>query len=155
MLGYGNPGRQDDGLGPAVVAALEADDRPEVTLDADYQLNIEDAAALAEHDIVLFVDASVDAPAPFALNRIAAAQEIAFTSHTLSAEAVLAMCEEHFGASPEAWVLGIRGYAFEFVEELTPEAEENCRKAIGFIRELIQRWRNGHTVPAPSRRSDG
>lgn len=141
VLGYGNPGRQDDGLGPAAANGIEALGLSDVTVDVGYQLNIEDAAALAEHDIVLFVDASTNAPAPFTLSRIRAASEIAFSSHAVSPESVVAICKDHFGAPPEAWVLGIRGYAFEFTEGLTPQAQENLEQAVAFAQSLIRTWK--------------
>ena len=66
IIGYGNPGRQDDGLGPAIANTVASWALSNVTTDDPYQLNIEDAAALAEHELVVFVDASVDAPEPYA-----------------------------------------------------------------------------------------
>ena len=141
VLGYGNPGRQDDGLGPAVAERIEALGLPDVTVDADYQLNIEDGATLAEHDVVLFVDASKDAPAPYAIEPVAAASEIAFTSHSVSPDSILAICEEHFGASPKAWTLGIRGYEWEMAEGMTPQAEENLEAAVAFVQSWIRTWR--------------
>jgi len=137
VLGYGNPGRQDDGLGPAMAARLEALGLPGVTTDADYQLNVEDGADLAEYEAVVFVDASKTAPAPFTFERIAPATEITFTSHSVSPESVLAVAVEHFGRAPEAWVLGIRGYEFEFQEGLTPQAQANFDEAFSFIRSWI------------------
>ena len=144
VLGYGNPGRQDDGLGPAVAAAIEKWAPAGVTVDADYQLNIEDSAAAAEHDVVIFVDASVSGPEPFAMERIEPAAEISFSSHYVSPGSVLAACAEHFGARPEAWVLGIRGYAFEFVEGLTPKAQDNFEAATAFIETWIKAWKERH-----------
>ena len=141
VLGYGNPGRQDDGLGPALADAVDGLGLAGVTTDADYQLNIEDAAALAGHDIVLFVDASVDAAAPFTLTRIAPAPEITFTTHTVSPESVLAICDDHFGPPPEAWVLGVRGYSFELAEGLTPRARKNYEEALAFVQQLIREWK--------------
>ena len=141
MLGYGNPGRQDDGLGPAVAAAIEKTAMADVTAEADYQLNIEDSAAAAEHDVVIFVDASVSGPEPFAMERIEPAAEISFSSHSVSPASVLAACAEHFKSRPEAWVLGVRGYAFEFAEGLTPKAQENCEAAIAFIQTWIKAWK--------------
>lgn len=140
VLGYGNPGRQDDGLGAALVAALEKREAPGVTLDADYQLNIEDAAAMAEHDFVVFVDASLEGPAPFGFERVRPASEIAFTSHSVSPASVAAICEDSFGAAPETWVLGIRGYSFEFVEGLTPQAQKNLEDAVAFVERVIASW---------------
>ncbi len=141
ILGYGNPGRGDDGLGPAAVEKLESLALPGVTLDADYQLNIEDAAVMAEHDVVLFIDAGVDVRPPFTLRRVSSAPAIEFTSHSVSAESLLAICEDNFSASPEAWMMGIRGYDFEFDESLSPEARENLDKAVEFIPSLVKRWK--------------
>lgn len=141
ILGYGNPGRQDDGLGPAVAERIDALGLPGVTTDADYQLNIEDAATMARYGVVLFVDASIDAPEPYSLEKVSAATEIAFTSHSVSTSSLLAMCEEHFGGAPEAYVLGIRGHGFEFKEGLTPEGEQRLEEAVTFIQSLIRTWR--------------
>ncbi len=141
VLGYGNPGRQDDGLGPAAAERIEALGLPGVTVDADYQLNIEDAAAVAEHDAVVFVDASLSGPEPMQWRPLAAASEITFTSHSVSAESVLAASKRHFGATPEAWVLGIRGYAFEFAEGMTPKALANLEQAVAFLVSWIRAWK--------------
>jgi hydrogenase maturation protease len=138
ILGYGNPGRQDDGLGPAIAEAVEEWALPNVTADAAYQLNIEDATSLAEHDVVVFVDASVDAPEPYSLKRIEAAAEVTFTSHSVSPESVLALCEDHFNATPETYVLAVRGYAFELEEGLTPRACENMASALTCVQSLIR-----------------
>jgi len=149
ILGYGNPGRQDDGIGPAMATAIEKWVLPGVTVEVDYQLNIEHAAELAQHDIVLFVDADRDAPAPYVLKKIVSTEaesgkpdvrEIAFTSHSVSPKSVLAICDEHLGAAPEAWILGIRGYAYEFGEELTPQAQKNLEQALAYVQTLIDTW---------------
>ena len=69
IYGYGNPGRQDDGLGSALVEALEKwlppALRSRVVLDSNYQLNAEDALAISGHDTVIFVDAATGEGAPF------------------------------------------------------------------------------------------
>ena len=141
VLGYGNPGRQDDGLGPALASAIEALDLPNVTVDEGYQLNIEDAATLAEHDRVLFVDASMGSEEPYEFRRVDAAEIISFSTHAIGPESVLAICEESFSQRPEAWILAIRGYDFELGEGLTPQAEKNLEKALNFVQVQLQGWR--------------
>lgn len=141
VLGYGNPGRRDDGLGPALASAIEALALPGVSVEEAFQLNIEDAATLAAHDGALFVDASMASAEPFEFRRAAAAPSIAFTSHAVEPESVLAICEEHFDPAPEAWVLAIRGYDFSLGEGLTPQAERNLEDALSFVQDLLQRWR--------------
>lgn len=68
VYGYGNPGRRDDGLGPALVRELaargvadEAGPGARVVLESGYQLQVEDAALVAGFDAVIFADAEVGA----------------------------------------------------------------------------------------------
>jgi hydrogenase maturation protease len=137
VLGYGNPGRQDDGLGPAVATAIALQNWPHVTAYDNYQLNIEDALDVADHDVVWFVDAARAGPAPYSVSRLTAAPVIEFTSHLVRPEAVLAIARRYCNRSPPAFLLGIRGYEFEFVEQLTDAATRNMRAALAMISERI------------------
>lgn len=138
ILGYGNPGRRDDGLGPAFAERVASRAWAGVETDADYQLTVEDGAALAGREAVMFVDASCEGPEPFSFDRIGPSEEITFTTHSVSPESVLAIAEEHFGGAPEAWVLAIRGYEFDFREGLTPRAEINLEKAFEFVQTWVR-----------------
>jgi hydrogenase maturation protease len=142
--GYGNPGRGDDGLGPALIEALEraaaasSDSLPAPTLEASYQLEIEDAAALARHDVVVFVDAAMTGPAPFSFDRVVAQPPLAWSSHRVPPGALLALAAELFGKTVRAYVLGIRGYEFEgFREELSPGARHNLEQALAFVQRAM------------------
>ncbi len=105
---------------------------PHVTLEANYQLAPEDALQLAEHDVVLFVDATVapDATAPYAIAPVLPASEISFSSHALSMGSLLALCLRLYGRAPRAFALALPGYAFEVNAELSPRAGENLQQAI-------------------------
>lgn len=136
VIGYGNPGRLDDGLGPAFAAALETLVIPGVSVESAYQLTVEDAAAVAEHDVVLFVDAAVNGPEPFAFGRVEAGADIApgFTSHSLEPAALLALARELFDSRAEGYVLAVRGYEFdEFGERLSSGARTNLAAALDFV----------------------
>jgi hydrogenase maturation protease len=141
ILGYGNPGREDDGLGPEIVEELEKLRLPGLTLEADYQLSIEHAADLGQADKVIFVDAAVNGPEPFQLKRLEASRSIEFTSHALGPESVLAICEDTYQYRPEALLVGVRGYSFEFAEGLTERARQNRAVALELIKLLIDQWR--------------
>jgi hydrogenase maturation protease len=138
VLGYGNPGRQDDGLGPALAARIDELGWPNITSYDNYQLTIEDALEVAEHDIVWFVDAAKAGPSPYSVRDLSAASSIEFTSHIVSPEAVLAIACQYFGKSPTAFLLAVRGYQFEFVEELTSGAVDNLRAALAMLTGLIR-----------------
>lgn len=137
VLGYGNPGRQDDGLGPAAAAEIARLAWPRVSVQDNYQLVIEDAADIAEHDVVWFVDAARSGAEPYAIRRLAAVPDLEFTSHLLKAETLLAIVEQYYGRSPAAYLLGIRGYQFEFLEGLTERASVNLAEAVAAMRQKI------------------
>jgi hydrogenase maturation protease len=138
LIGYGNPGRLDDGLGPACAKAVEALGLPGVTVEANYQLNVEDAAQLAEHDVVVFVDASVSAREPFEIETIEPAGRISFTTHSVEPGSLLTMARDLYGEVPRAYMVAIRGYEFnEFEERLSERATENLSAAVRFLAETI------------------
>lgn len=140
VIGYGNPGRLDDGLGPALAARLEQLGLPNVSVDADYQLTVEDAASIAEHDVVIFADASVSGREPFFLDVVVPVEgDLSFSSHSLEPGAAVGMAHALFGAKTRAYALGIRGYEFnEFGEWLSERASSNLDAAIAFLEGALE-----------------
>lgn len=139
LIGYGNPGRLDDGLGPEFAAALEKMALPGVTVDSDYQLTVEDAAAVAEHEFVIFVDAAVNGREPFSFAKVIPKPALGFSSHSMQPDTLVALAEELFGVSPKAYTLGIRGYEFnEFSENISVAAQENLASALQFMAGLLK-----------------
>jgi len=65
VIGYGNPGRLDDGLGPAFADAIAGEPLSGVTVDSNYELTVEDSDAVSRHKVTIFVDASVNGREPF------------------------------------------------------------------------------------------
>jgi hydrogenase maturation protease len=139
LFGFGNPGRLDDGLGPALAARFETCPETNLTVDADYQLTVEDAAQVAEHDVVIFADAAVRGTAPFYFRRIRPEAEISFSTHSVSPAAVVALAQQMFGGRAAAFVLGIRGYEFnEFGERLSARARAHLADAEAFLRTAVR-----------------
>ena len=145
VLGYGNPGRRDDGVGPAIVEELARMGIPGVTAETDYQLSIEAAAELAEADKAVFVDAALEGLEPFQVRRLEPSPTISFSTHAFGPESVLAVCEQAFQRAPETLLVGVRGYEFDIAEGLSSGAQANSRAALEFITRLIQDWREGRT----------
>jgi hydrogenase maturation protease len=140
IYGYGNPGRQDDGLGVALVEQLEAWAQAEsivgLVFDTNYQLNAEDALGVAGSRAVVFVDAAREGTEPFAFHPLEPRGEISFSTHAMSPESVLALAAELYGARPPAWILAIRGHAWEPNEPPTAAALANLAAAC----EFLQTW---------------
>jgi len=149
VIGYGNPGRLDDGLGPAFAARVGALAIPDVTAEADYQLNVEEAAAVAQSEVVVFADASADAEEPFTLRPLEAEHGgLGFSSHSVSPAALLGLAQSLFGASPRAYVLAIRGYAYDaFGEGLSPRAQANLDAALDYLAPLLRGGMSARPLP--------
>ncbi len=138
LIGIGNPGRQDDGLGPACAGILERDAVSHLKVEANYQLSVEDAEEIARHRTVIFADAAVEGPEPFAFESVTPAVTGSFTSHILDPQTVMALARELFNAETEAWAMKIRGYVFdEFGENMSQRAEQNLAAAAAFIRNFV------------------
>ncbi|HJO94051.1 MAG TPA: hydrogenase maturation protease [Victivallales bacterium] len=139
IIGYGNPGRLDDGLGPALAEAIDDMHYPNVDIDCDYQLSVENAVDLTKHDIVIFADADVSGPEPFYLKTLQPSKSITFSSHSITAENLLALAHELFKKDIKAYALGIRGYEFnEYDERLSDKARNNLNNAIEFVKGCVK-----------------
>ncbi len=153
LYGFGNPARGDDGLGPALAAAIEELGIPDLTVDANYQLTVEDAAEIAGYDAVVFADAATQGPTPFWFSRIddttvaRAGSTLGWTSHSVSPVQVVALAHGMFASKVAAYTLGIRGYEFcELDEALSSQAIDNLTEAVTFARKALVERRFDHYV---------
>jgi len=106
LIGYGNPLRQDDGLGWHIAMAIEALDLPGLQVLAAQQLTQELAAPMALAEAVVFVDAAYGI-APLALkplhhNPQAPDPGPQTWSHQLTPQALLMLAGELYGHQPAA-----------------------------------------------------
>jgi hydrogenase maturation protease len=138
VLGIGNPGRRDDGLGAAAAERLKRRRYRNVTCDANYQLNIEDALACAGHDVVVFVDAGRGLRRPFTFTPVGPAAALPAMSHSLGPAAVLAVAAGLYGKRPEARLLAVRGRDFSVGEGLTRRAEGDLILALAFLEAFVK-----------------
>lgn len=153
VYGYGNPGRLDDGLGPALVDELAArgvgDD---VALETGYQLQVEDAALVAPFDLVIFADAHATCAPPFELRELAPCHCADFTTHSLAPEAVLALARDLYGSRARGFTLGIRGCHFDdYGERLSPLARRHLDAAADFLRQALRDGTGDLRCPSPGR----
>lgn len=141
FYGYGNPGRQDDGLGVIFVDRLEAwvkeQGIAQVGFDANYQLNIEDADTAAEYDVVIFVDASTEDIADFKLSQIEPSDKSSFSMHSVSPAFIVHLCQDMYHQKPGAFLVHIKGYEWALQEGLTPQAEANLSKVLTFFKNKL------------------
>jgi hydrogenase maturation protease len=138
LIGYGNPGRQDDGLGPAFADLAQTQLR-NITVQSNYQLTVEDAFDIQHYERVIFVDASLDEPQAFSFKPLATIEHEGLGSHTLSPNGVLSLCYTLYEKQPEAYILAIRGYHFdEYEERLSEQAQVNLNAAFDFLSDWFE-----------------
>ena len=140
IVGFGNPHRRDDGIGPYIVrqlkSALKDSDKigfislrhPEPSIVGELQ---------GVHQ-VLFVDATIKALSNgWQLNRIQPELEmLPYTTHHFTPPVILGMMKMLYGHSPPAWLLAVEGCDFGFGNRLTLTATKHARSAIS----AISRW---------------
>ena len=140
VYGYGNLGRKDDGLGVMCAEAIEKWAEEEkldwLDVDTNYQLNIEDADTISGYDEVYFVDASLEEIDNVEITEVDPSDaKIEFSMHAVSPSYVLHLCQKIFNKAPKTYLIHIKGYEWDFVEGLTPKAQENLEQAINWLQE--------------------
>jgi hydrogenase maturation protease len=138
LIGYGNPARGDDGLGPACARALAELALDGLDVRVDYQLSVDHALWIADARRVVFVDASVQPGAAYRFEAVARLPVGQLASHALRPGDVLALAELLYGATPRAHVMAITGYDFGAVREgLSGRAAAHLADATDFLRGWI------------------
>jgi hydrogenase maturation protease len=151
VLGYGNPDRQDDGVAWHVLHALairlglpapdsyEDEFPPNERLDFAFtlQLTPEMAEQIAPYERVCFVDAHTGSiAAEVQLVQVESQFQHSPFTHHLTAQSLLSMCQSLYGKIPQAALLSVRGYRFEFERELSKETAALVPEVV----EMIVGW---------------
>jgi hydrogenase maturation protease len=149
VFGWGNPSRGDDALGPTFIEraakALSREAAHQVEFLTDFQLQVEHALDLVGRHRVLFVDAArASSIQAFSVKTAHACQDIGYTSHALSPEFLLAVCNRVSGGrAPSATVLAIHGTEFDLGAPLSAEGEAHLGEAlrwfVGWVMEGTER----------------
>ena len=134
ILAWGNPGRLDDGLGPAFANIASDWALPDVTIDAQYQLQVEDAAMVSQAERVVFVDSYQGIlPGGFQWTPCNPSKEFEFTSHVLAPSAVMFLCQDLYGKTPAAELLLIQGDNWELSTGMSSAAQRRLDEALATL----------------------
>ena len=150
IIGYGNPQRRDDGLGPYVISLLEErlEGRPGIETLALHQLVPELVEDLKNAGRVLLVDAALEESPPGWQWRNVEPELISWPSlsHGVSPGVLLGLLLSLYERKPEMRLISIQGDDFEFGEGLSPEAEKRAHKVV----EEIVKFVSDNTAPLES-----
>ena len=143
VFAIGNESRGDDALGPLLLrqldgALIKSGLTGRFELIEEFQLQIEHAMDMKDRERVLFIDAGMDTPAPYAFYRVTRSAAPVLYSHALSPAALLKVYAQFYGeAPPDAFVLCIRGEQFELGEAPSELATANLDAALKFATQLL------------------
>ena len=141
IYGYGNPGREDDGLGIACTQKLEdwarRNEIKDFSFDMNYQLNIEDALEISQYDAVLFIDASTEPIEDFIISEVKASDKVNFTMHSASPSYIKYLCRQIYNIEPLVYLVHIKGYQWSMKEELSEKAASNLERTVTCLQELL------------------
>ena len=151
VFAWGNPARGDDALGPLFAEAIEALQLPDVECLTDFQLQVEHALDLQGRQRVLFVDASLSAPAPFGVQMLAPLHDESFSSHAMSPAAVLQVyCDVLKRPPPPAQLLAIQGVQWELGIAPSATARANLAAALAWAKHWLASDTAAGTAQAPT-----
>lgn len=138
IIGIGNCGRADDGLGWAFLDHI-AEELPEkFDCEYRYQLQVEDAELISHYPVVYFVDAHVDQyENGFVLAKCLPNATVGFTTHELDPETVVHLSKSIYNTLPQAFILGISGVDFQLKSGISDRGKENLSHALDFFDEKI------------------
>lgn len=139
LIAIGNSARSDDGLGWAFLDKLKESYFFEGETTYCYQLQVEDAEMISTFQKVIFVDASEEKlQNGFGWKKTIPQNDFTFTTHALTPEAVLFLCENLYKKTPEAYTLKIQGNHWELKTGLSKSATKNLEKALKHFEETIK-----------------
>ena len=154
VIGFGNVHRHDDGLGFVVInfvrerlgrPPLEAEDNGSGDLGHEidtlflHQLVPELAETVALYDLVIFVDAHVGTILdPIREENLIAGYDLTIVPHQLHPRTVLALTHQLYGRQTRGVLLSIRGYDFDFGEELSAQTAALVPAAVTRVLALME-----------------
>lgn len=138
VIGFGNPLRQDDGLGFHALAALREAGVPAELLHVP-QLVPELAERVAAADKVIFLEASSSSPAGEMLCRpIGPAPELTPASQGLSPAMLLLYAQRLHGRAPQAVLVSVGGESFGAGEQLSARLQGVLPKVLRCVLCILQ-----------------
>ncbi|MFW5714293.1 MAG: hydrogenase maturation protease [Brevefilum sp.] len=154
VIGYGNADRQDDGVGWHILKGLaerigvSIPDDPGAAIEVEsdvadlmfiLQIYPELAEEITHYNRVCFVDAhTADIPEEISWIELTPEYEKSPLTHHMSPRTVLSIARTIYDQTPEAILVSVRGFYFEFERELSPKTAALAEEAT----ERIWDWVN-------------
>jgi len=140
VIGYGNPLRGDDGIGPQVIEQLKLrfPASEVIELISCHQLNPELADDIARADHVIFIDATDKPAASDVVCESVIPQSAKRTySHQLEPASLLAMAADLYGTCTPGTMITVAGESFDRRIGLSARAERGVAQTMATVEQLV------------------
>ncbi|QYX34058.1 hydrogenase maturation protease [Sphaerospermopsis torques-reginae] len=141
VIGYGNELRSDDGVGKKIADTIDSWNLSNVKSLAVHQLTPELADELANVNLSIFVDATINenmVVAPLSLTN----DHYHSIGHFADPRSLLALTEFLYGKSPIAWLVTVPGQNFELGDRISLKAEKGITTALSKIMQILEQNNN-------------
>jgi hydrogenase maturation protease len=153
VIGIGNSGRGDDGLGWKFAERVEELFHDRCDVEYRYQLQVEDAQLIEPYEAIIFVDATQEAhEGGFSFVPCEPSQDYFFSTHIQSPGAILSLANFLYGKTADAFLLSISGVEWGMKMFLSETAEVNLEAGLKFFAEWLQS--KGIHVPVTQSKSE-
>lgn len=141
IIGYGNPQRRDDGIGPYIVDRLRPifEHLKNVHLLARHQLEPDIIDSLKTADRLLFVDASAEALTEgrqWAEVR-PELDTMPFLIHQVAPAFILGLLQSLYHRHPQTWTISVQGADFGFGTGLSANVRKKATRVAGEITRFV------------------
>lgn len=140
VIGYGNPLREDDGVGWRFARWLQ-ERRPDMRVIAVAQLGPELAETVSRASAVVFVDARRDgSPGAVRCDELVPAANSSGFTHSFDPATLILFAERLYARAPRAALLTVGGLRFGFGEELSAPVRRALPELLLILERRAREW---------------
>ncbi len=149
IVGYGNPLRGDDGVGPEVARRLAAEFQdPDIEVLRELQLKPELAESMSRAELAIFIDARADdQPGEVRIEEVVPSEPERTFTHQFAPPMLLMTAQVLYSRIPRAFLVSVGGENFELSEGLSEAVQRAIPEVLATVRRLI----SSHTEPRTQR----
>ena len=134
MIGYGNPLRSDDGLGPYLVDMFRHGGEAVTCI----QLTPELAEPVSRAEQVVFLDAGISGtPGEVTCEKLKIIPGTGAFTHHVTPASLLVAAQELYGAAPQAVLITVTGASFDYGCAFSPEIRILLPQIVSRVEALI------------------
>ncbi len=141
IVGYGNPLRGDDGVGPEVARRLAAEFQdPDIEILTELQLKPELAELMSQAEIAIFIDARAgDQPGEVRIEEVVPNEPERTFTHQFAPPMLLMTAQVLYSRIPRTFLVSIGGKNFELSEGLSEAVRSAMPEVLATVRRLMRR----------------